>query len=146
MKRASFLIIFALFSVLLPMTVNAQTPGMPDYSQWKITNEGMLPVAINGKTTTLHGQLYQDQVDIANLKRYTVVLFYNDKNVLWFSLVTEEVGEKQPNGAIFTKETHYYIFESVNSKWVLAKDLTNSPNPGNEADNFVKTKFGVEFK
>ena len=120
-------------------------PALPDYSKWHLVVSGPYSTVLNGKQVNINVGIYNN-TDSVNLIRHTMVLVYNEQNSLWLALLSEEIGERQPDGSINTKEDRYYLFENQNSNWVLGKSFQSGPNTGQEIRDFLKAKYDLEFK
>ena len=135
-----------LMCLIVPINcVSQDTPTLPDnFKQWEEIGATKPSVAINGKDMGLALE-YFIHTDLTNLERQTVNLLYDEKFIPWFLTYFTEKGEKHPDDSITTKESHLYLFENVNDKWVFVKDFSNAPF-GPEFYSFLKDRYGLEFK
>lgn len=136
-----------MLSIFASFVVYAQTatPVLPDYSKWQQDGSGSFSAVHNGQPINIKAELYNN-TDLVNLKRYALVLIYNEKNDLWLALLTEEIGERQLDGSIDTKEIKYYLFENQNSKWVFSRSFQDGPNIDRETADFLKSQYDLIFK
>jgi len=145
MKYARFFLASTLFVLFASSVVLAQIPVMPDFSRWNNdVPESVYSATLNGEKVNLTGNPYQF-TDMVNLKRHTISVINNEANKPWLAFYTEEVEEKRPDGQVLVKETHNYIFEYVNGKWVFVKDLSSSRNLQDEVVSFLMERYKLEF-
>jgi hypothetical protein len=118
---------------------------LPDYSKWQQDGSGSFSAVHSGKPINIKAELYSN-TDLINLKRYILVLIFNEKHDLWLALLTEEIGERQPDGSINTTESKYYLFEYQNNKWIFRKSFQDGPNLDQETADFLKSQYDLVFK
>lgn len=136
-----------ILSIFTNLIVYAQTttPVLPDYGKWQQGGSGSFLAVHDDKPINLKAELYNN-TDLVNLKRYALVLIYNEKNDLWLALLTEEIGKRQPNGSINTEEIKYHLFENQNNEWIFSKSFQDGPNVDQETVDFLKSRYGLVFK
>lgn len=135
-------ILIAAFVLVLSVDVQAQT--LPDLTgQEKNTSE--FPAVLNGKDVNLQINKYH-YIDWENLKQHFVSLLNNEIGEPWLAIHREEVGERLSDGVVATKETHLYLFENVNGKWLLVKEFQLNSDVQSEFDELLKSKYQLEIK
>ncbi|MDP3696560.1 MAG: hypothetical protein Q8R55_00840 [Candidatus Taylorbacteria bacterium] len=149
MRRTNFLATGLFLGVLfsIPTSVCGQTasdPKLQDYTNWEKIGPATAPFILDGKDVELKGEFYR-YTDWPNLKRYNLELVYKEDGSPWLAFQTEKTGERQPDGSVITKETHTYMFENVNGKWVFIRDLSKIQDP-NEFSKFMRERYKLEFK
>lgn len=135
-------ILIAAFVLVLSVDVQAQT--LPDLTgQEKVIYE--LQAVLNGKDVNLQLDKYY-YIDWENLKQHFVSLLNNEIGEPWLAIHREEVGERLSDGVVATKETHLYLFENVNGKWLLVKEFQLNSDVQSEFDELLKSKYQLEIK
>ncbi len=119
--------------------------ALPDYSKWQQDGSGSFSAVHDDKPINIKAELYSN-TDLINLKRYALVLIFNEKHDLWLALLTEEIGERQPDGSINTIEIKYYLFEYQDNKWIFGKSFQDGPNLDQETADFLKSQYDLVFK
>ena len=119
----------------------ASEPVMPDYSNWEKDSRNFTGT-LNGKTVILPVGLYM-HTDLVNLKRHFLAIVFNENNESWFAFLTEETGEKHPDGTITTKSRNYYLFENRNSNWEFVRDFSNSTDVDKDGQDFIADRYGL---
>ncbi len=147
MRRANSLIAGLLIAVVfLPISVCGQTASDPKWQEntnWEKIGPGTAPFILDGEDVELKGEFYR-YTDWPNLKRYNLELVYKEDDSPWLAFQTENIGEKQSDDSIIVKETHTYMFENINGKWVFIRDISKI-QPG-EFSNFMRERYRLEFK
>src|SRR3989344_8110939 len=114
MRRVSLLIRLFIFAVILlssslAFSQTVTEPVLPDYASFESTGATKQSCILKGKDVSL-GVEYYLHTDLVNLRRQAVNILYDEKNNQWLALYLYEIGEKQPDGTIETKESNFYLF------------------------------------
>ena len=152
MKRTNLLVVASLIFVSLfaiPAVSCAQAPSNPrvpsDYLEWPKNWEANAEAVLNGKPATLFTEQYR-HTDMENLRRYLLSLVYNEKKSVWLAVLTEQIGQKLPDGRTVTKDTYHYMFEHNGTAWVLTEDLSGSKNVEEDIREVFRMRYGLEFR
>jgi hypothetical protein len=148
MRLANLLVRVSIFAVILlssslAFSQTVSEPELPDYASFESIGVIKQACVLKGKDISL-GVEYYSHTDLVNLRRQTVNILYDEKNNKWLALYLFEIGEKQPDGTIESKESSFYLFENVNGKWMLVGDFSKSTEQ--KFFDFLKQKYYLELK
>lgn len=117
---------------------------LPDYTKWNKTATATIPAVHNGTDVNLVGEFYEN-LDVDNLYSSSVMIFYDEQRRPWIALYTRVILYKDGNKLV-PAGTEYYLFENNSNKWSFVKDFSQSKNLSKETDDFLKSRYGLEFK
>lgn len=119
LKMTRSVYIFIVFILSYALNVSGQStsieiPVMPDYTGWPNISKGVLDATLKGKSVGLLYEYYEHESGKGrNSKIETVVVIYDESNLRWLSIYSNETIDK----------SRVYIFENQNKLWVCIKEL-----------------------
>ena len=140
---ATFLISF----LFMPVVAHAQTPVMPDYTNWEKYYSEKKPFVLQGKDVQLllegYHNLDDSNLDISHPGWNGVVLLYNEAGGSWLAIYMVVTQEDKPNKAGYVEKMIYYLFENSASRWVFVKDFYSDRYNYPDFLDFMKQKYGL---
>lgn len=149
MYRTSFIAglvaVILLSFVFIIYAQGSSVSSLPDYSNWTQIFAGNWSAAHNGQTVNLKTEAYEHQ-DLPNLTYQSTLLVYDEQNRLWLAFyVIHKYADRGGNRTELVS-AGFYLFENNSGKWLLAKDFSQSKALEKDTNDFLKSKYDLEFK
>jgi len=140
--RQNLLILALMIAFSFLVIVNVQAQTLPDFSQWE-QESGSISGTLNGKRVSLNMPRYFKE-DFKNLQYDDVNILNDGKGNPWLAFNTKIILDKLANGEYSIRQTQKFLFESLNGKWILVKDFSESVNVDKDTLDFLKEEYSLE--